>query len=289
MTDHPNKNRLAIGTVRYLNTAPLIEGLDRCRDVELIRAVPANLVGMLETQPPTAHACLTSLIDLARSTTPLAAIPVGMIGCDGPTLTVRLFSRVPLDRVTTIHADTDSHTSVTLARLLLRDATGRIPEIADYDAREHTVPGDPDGWPETVLLIGDKVVTDAIPAVRYPHQHDLGAWWHEMTGLPFVYAVWACRAADADTPAVRTIAALLDRQRRRNRERVDHIISKRARDAGWPDDLARRYLGELLRYEVGPRERDAAQRFLNLAAEAGLAPEHQITWADAGQPQPCPS
>ena len=43
------------------------------------------------------------------------------------------------------------------------------------------------------LLIGDKVVTDAPPTDRYPHQMDLGEAWKDLTGLPFVYAMWMCR------------------------------------------------------------------------------------------------
>lgn len=283
--------KIPVGTVRYLNTAPLITGLDKARDLEMIRAVPANLAPMLgsELDPDLgdqaqdtlerASIAIVSVVDLAQSKTPLTAVPVGMIGCEGPTLTVRMFSRVPLDKVTTIHADTDSHTSVMLARLLVKDATGRLPDVADYDAREQAVAKDPAGWPETVLLIGDKVVTDTVPAVRYPHQHDLGAWWNQITGLPFVYAVWACRSEDAGSEEIAHAAMILDRQRRRNRARLDHIVSAKASQAGWPDDLARRYLGELLRYEVGPREREAAQRFLDLAADNGLVPRHQITWA----------
>ena len=50
---------------------------------------------------------------------------------------------------------------------------------------------------QSVLLIGDKVVTDAPPEERYPYQMDLGAAWKELTGLPFVYAVWSVPDSDA--------------------------------------------------------------------------------------------
>jgi predicted solute-binding protein len=207
-----------------------------------------------------------------------------MIGCDGPTLTVRVFSESPLEEVTSICADTDSHTSVVLCRLLFRRLFGRDVRIVPFDARERVAAGasaDDVEHPPTVLLIGDKVVTDPTPTVRYPHQLDLGEAWKKETGLPFVYAAWACRAAEASSPKVRGIAALLDRQRRHNRTRLDWIAATRGPAARWPTDLAGRYLGKLLRYELGPREREAVTRFHGLAREAGFLPHKDpVVWAD---------
>jgi chorismate dehydratase len=54
---------------------------------------------------------------------------------------------------------------------------------------------------EAVLVIGDPAL---ILSARhaYPHCVDLGAAWKQLTGLPFVFAVWAARRA-ADPGAVR--------------------------------------------------------------------------------------
>ena len=270
-----------IGAVRYLNTAPLIEGLDQVQGLTLIPAVPSRLAPMLEAGQ--VDVALASIVDLVGGRVPLTVLPVGMIGCDGPTLTVRVFSEVPLSEVTEVCADTDSHTSVILCRLLFRRRFGRDVVIVPFDARERVVVsegGVRSGHPSTVLLIGDKVVTDPTPAVRYPHQLDLGEAWKQETGLPFVYAAWACRAEDAEKPEIRMAAELLDRQRRHNRTRLDWIASTRAPGARWPADLAGKYLGTLLRYELGAREREAAERFLGMAREAGMLPhERAIAWA----------
>jgi chorismate dehydratase len=281
---------IRIACVRYLNTVPLIEGLDKVAGVELILTVPsriADMVGAGVRASGGADLGLCSLIDAARSPTPLALMPVGMIGCDGPTHTVRLFSSVPIERITRIHADADSHTSIALCRVLLAKLHDLHPRIIDFDAREQIeLPTGKTGSsaasepaaPETLLLIGDKVVTDPPAADRYPHQLDLGEAWKALTGLPFVYAVWMCRAADADTPRIRAAAAVLDRQRRHNRTRLDWIIRTRAPEHRWPSDLAARYLGSLLRYEVGAREREAAQRFIDEAAALQLIPGGMLQW-----------
>lgn len=272
-----------IGAVRYLNTAPLIEGLDQLQGLTVVPAVPSRLGPMLEAGQ--VDIALASVVDLVGGRTPLTALPVGMIGCDGPTLTVRVFSEEPLENVREICADTDSHTSVVLCRLLFRMRFGRDVAIVPFDARERVVVTEAGARPEpehppTVLLIGDKVVTDPSPAVRYPYQLDLGEAWKQETGLPFVYAVWACRTADVDKPEIRSAMALLDRQRRHNRTRLDWIAATRAPGARWPTDLAGKYLGRLLRYELGDRERRAAETFLTRAREAGLLPHTRaIDWA----------
>ena len=261
---------IRIASVSYLNTAPLMTGLDRLGGLSVQPEVPARLIDTLEAG--SADLALISAVDLARSAEPLTAVPVGMIGCAGPTLTVRVFSRVEPRQIRRIHADTDSHTSAVLAQVLVAEATGVVPELVPFDA-----PGEPAGDAEAVLLIGDKVVTSP-PPEGFDHGFDLGEHWHALTGFPFVYAVWACRSADAGSEAVIAAADLLDRQRRRNRTRPDWIVTTKAGRAGWTDDLARHYLGGLLRYEVGPDERAGLQRFLTMAADLGLAPRWTPRW-----------
>lgn len=260
-----------VGCVRYLNTLPLIEGVDALPGVELVPAAPSHICGMLESGD--VDIGLVSLIDYANSKVPFRIIPVGMIGSDGPTHTVRIFSTKPINEVSEVWTDRESHTSVALARLVLREKYGIEPELHGFDARERIPVESPVSdmdWPDTMLLIGDKVVTESPPAVRYPHQIDLGEAWKDITGLPFVYAAWMCRAEDAESPRIRTAVSLLDRQRRHNRTRMDWIVSKNAPGFGWPLDLAREYLGSLLRFDLDDRARQGAERFLRRASEAGL-------------------
>ncbi|MBL8964656.1 MAG: menaquinone biosynthesis protein [Phycisphaeraceae bacterium] len=272
-----------IAAVRYLNTVPLIEGLDKTAGVRVQTAVPSKIAGMVATGE--ADIGLASIIDAASSSVGMTLIPAGMIGCDGPTLTVRLYSRTPINQVRTVHADTDSRTSVALCRVLLDMVHGLLPEFVSFDARERVADGGQEAnWPDAMLLIGDKVVTDSPPAVRYPHQMDLGSAWKELTGLPFVYATWMCRSDawdDPDSgPRLRTAAALLDRQVRHNLTRLDWIIANRSADHRWPADLARSYLTEHLRFCVGDREREAVNLFLSHAARADLCRPEPARWSD---------
>ncbi len=274
-----------VGAVSYLNTLPLIEGLEKLDGLELSLAAPSLLVPMLERDE--VDLALTPVVDQQRAACELAFVPAGMIASDGPTLTVRLFSKRPLAELDRVHADTESHTSVILLRVLLHELYGVRPEIVSFDARERIAttddaePAEPIEWPEAFLMIGDKVTRDSPPAVRYPHQLDLGEAWRELTGAPFVYAMWMCRAADVDSDAVRLAASLLDRQRRHNLTRLDWIAKTQGAQHGWPEDLASDYLGRMLRYQVGPEHRRAVELFFERAGALGYLERRPVLWQGA--------
>lgn len=271
---------LRLGCVSYLNTLPLIEGLGKLAGVRLTLTAPARLTDlMLEDRIDLG---LMSVIDFqnAPEEAGLAMLTCGMIGCDGPTLTVRVFSRVPFEKVGTLSADVDSHTSVALARVLLAEQFGTRPVVTAFDADAHRTAretGDAGGWPEAVLLIGDKVVTDAPPSDLYPFQMDLGEAWKDLTGLPFVYAVWMCREGTRNDARLPGVTAALDRQRRHNAGRLSWIISQRAALRGWPAPLASTYVRSHLRYDLTPAHRAGVDRFFDLAHAHGVIARRRAT------------
>lgn len=258
--------RRRIGCVSFLNARPLIDGLDDHPELAVHYDVPAGLLDDLTAGRVDLALC--PVIDFQLAERPLTVVPAGGIGCDGPTLTVRLFSRVPLERVDRVLADTDSHTSVVLLQLLMHDLYGSRVGI---EPLERGAEVDWSAGPEAILLIGDKVVAAAPPAELYPYQLDLGSAWKTLTQLPFVFAVWMARQ---DEPLGRA-PDLLDRQRRHNAGRVEAIAAESGPRHGWAAPLAAHYLRDLLRYEIGERELQAMQRFWKRAAELALIERHR--------------
>jgi chorismate dehydratase len=263
---------LRLGSVSYLNARPLIWGLDRDPGIELVLDVPSRLLdGLCSARYDLA---LLPVIDYQRAEG-LVIVPAGGIGSDGPALTVRIFSRVPIEKIDALACDPDSHTSVALARLVLARRYGVRPEMLDLRRAGERGEGRP---AEARLLIGDKVVCDE--PVDFPYQLDLGQEWKEMTGLPFVFAVWTAReGVDVEAVYVKLAAA-----RTEGIKQVDRIVAEHAVPRGWPADLARRYLLENLRYEVGEREIEAMDLFWRLAGEEGRAvePKQIGAWRDRG-------
>lgn len=257
----PVRGQRRVGCVSFLNAKPLIEGFRESvpPDVQLEFDVPSALLDGLETGRTDIALC--PVIDFYRSHEPLEIVPVGGIGCHRSTLTVKLCSRTPIDQIRCIHADTDSHTSVALVQIVLHEAYGIRPQIASYDAND-----DNNDRPDTVLLIGDKVVHAAPPTLQYQYQLDLGEVWAAQTGLPFVFAVWMARQGADLGP----IPRMLEARRVDNALRIDQIVTDHAEAHGWPQDLARQYLGQLLHYEIGPAQLEAIDIFAAKAHKLGL-------------------
>ncbi|MBT8483946.1 MAG: hypothetical protein KJO43_00095, partial [Phycisphaerae bacterium] len=254
-----------LGVVSFLNARPLIDGLETLADVSVRHSVPSRLIDqLLEDEVDVA---LCSSIDYQRSPEPLLALPAGLLGGDGATLTVRLFSQRPVGELESVYCDTDSHTSVALLRILLRERYDCDPAIVDYHVREHVAHHRPAGEPPAMLLIGDKVVTDAPDASRYPVQLDLGAEWASHTTLPFVYALWLVRAT-LDPERIALAQAVLDRQRRRNRDRIDPIVYRHA--TKWPAGVARSYLADHIAYDLTEDRHAGLELFYEKALAHGL-------------------
>lgn len=247
---------IRIAAVSFFNTTPLVYGLADDPDVSLRFAVPSALLDELLTQR--ADVALLPVIDYQRAPN-LRLLPATGIGCDGPTLTVRLFSRSPIEHTRVLAADTDSHTSVALARIILRKRYGLQPEVIPLDRASD----DPD---TTRLVIGDKVITHEPRG--FPHQHDLGEEWKQMTGLPFVFATWMVR----DGVAVGDLGTRLRNCLSNGLSRVDGLVERHGIPRGWPADVARKYLTEYLKFEIGDQQLLAIERFHALAAECGIIP-----------------
>src|SRR5512133_696711 len=144
-----NMNTIRIACVSYLNTRPLVAGLDEVPGVKTSYAVPARLLDTLLADE--CELAILPVIDYQRADD-LVMVPASCIGADGHVQTVRLFSRVPYDQIKSVSADVESHTSVVLCRILLKQVYGIEPEI---------VPSAVYGHCDARLLIGDKVVCNA--------------------------------------------------------------------------------------------------------------------------------
>ncbi|MEP0848169.1 MAG: menaquinone biosynthesis protein [Phycisphaerae bacterium] len=315
---------LRTGVVSFLNSRPLIDGLDRRGDVRLIFDVPSALAARLECGE--LDVALVPIIDVIRSEGRLRVVSDGCIACDGETMTVRVFSQTPPDRIQTLWVDGDSHTSIALATVLWRELFGRALEVRPFDSRAQSVQDCP-----SVLLIGDKVVRTQ---GGFAYEIDLGGAWRQHTGLPFVFAVWAAHArgdrqgAGFDPSRDRKAAGTIDREQA---ARATRFCSSRdcegaglcggpslfellgaARDRGvarareiavqdgpprwWPAELAVRYLTRCLKFKLDARYVEGADLFARLCGRYGLVPvDTEIEWpekllasANSEAPAACP-
>jgi len=251
--------RVRIGAVSYLNTRPLVFGLERGMlpaDADLSYAPPATLADRLARGA--LDIGLIPAIELARIPDLEIAPGLGIV-CHGATRSVLLVTRRPLDRIRTVALDPESRTSNALARVLFRKVWGGSPEfvVGPRDLDEAL------GGADAAVRIGDKALFEPVPAGF--RAHDLGTAWTGATGLPFVFAVWACRPGALSRPLYRAMHA----SRRDGARHLDAIADDYTWNGRQHPEVARAYLRENIRFRLGAVELRALSAFLRSAREAG--------------------
>jgi chorismate dehydratase len=98
-----------------------------------------------------------------------------------------------------------------------------------------------------------------------PH-HDLGRLWRERTGLPMVFAVFAC--GDPPPPEIAALEEALLAAHEAARANPEELAREASGRYGYPAGFLARYF-EKLRYRFGPRERAGLLTFFELARDAG--------------------
>jgi len=255
--EHP----VRVGAVNYLNTKPLICDLEQLApQAELILEVPSRLADLLAEGE--LDIALIPVIEYFRSGC-YCVVPNIAIASRGPVLSVTLFSRVPWTSIRRVALDAGSRTSAALTQILLRKRYGVSAEVVSLplDCAAEDVEAD------AVLLIGDRAMRACLPG--FQHAFDLGQEWFDWTGLPFVYAVWAVRQG-VDLCGV---DEALYQAKKRGLDRVGVIAYAEAPRLGLDAGFCRRYLSNILHFDLGPREQAGLRRYYALACELGLAPE----------------
>jgi chorismate dehydratase len=193
MADLKATENLRVGKVSFINTLPIfypLESGEVQHDFEIICGTPADLNALLAADQ--LDLGLVSSIEYARHFDKYLLLPDLSVSCKKEVCSVLLLSRVPLQELEghEILLTPKSHTSIALLKLLLSRRFVLAPQyrVTDYHASGPR-------WPagaQAVLAIGD----DALQLSKSPEvaiSLDLGAAWHQWTGHPFVFAVWALR------------------------------------------------------------------------------------------------
>jgi predicted solute-binding protein len=244
-----NENeKFRIGSVKYLNAAPLTRGIEG----EMIFATPAKLAEMLRRDQLDAALVSVTEVLLNDRYDILDGIAIASLG---EVYSVILAHKKPLAEAAEIFCDTASLTSVNLLKVLLAEKN-LFPKFVPLENYAAAVEKD------FVLLIGDR----AIDFQRAPHAHeifDLGAAWFELTNLPFVYAVWALRRGIENKELRRE----LKQAKKFGMETLDGIIETREE---YDEDFRRDYLGWHIHYHLAEDEKRGIAKFCELLTKHNL-------------------
>lgn len=231
-----------IGSVHYLNAAPLTYGIED----QIVFTTPARLAEMLRRDELDAALVSITEVLLNDRYDILDGVAIAALG---EVYSVLLAHKQPLAEVREVYCDTASLTSVNLLRVLLAER-GLKPVFKPLESYAAAPEKD------FVLLIGDP----AIDFQRQRHSHqifDLGTEWFALTGLPFVFAIWALRRG----PDQRANCRMLAVARENGLRQLERIVENRPEyDAAF----RREYFQKHIRYHLDAEEKRGIERFCEL-------------------------
>ncbi len=254
--------RLRLGRIGYINCEPIYYAIEHGlvpAECTLHYGTPSELNAQLRAG--TLDVSVVSVMEPALCPDAYVILPDLAIACDGPVESVLLASTRPIAELEgcPVALTRQSLTSVYLIKFLLERMYGIAPKYQTDERPEEAA---------ARLVIGDEALR---VGPQFPHRLDLGQAWRQLTGLPFVFAVWAVRRsvwAAAGTP-VRALHAALQASKAYARKAPDEIVASARRRLSLPPDACRRYLTDRLCFDLGLRHRQGLQRFLTLLADAG--------------------
>ena len=130
------------------------------------------------------------------------------------------------------------------------------------------------------LLIGDQAI-----AFRQRHAGefqfwDLGEQWKNLTGLPFVYALWLIRPEVVDA---KSVAQRLRALRDENLTNLDDLVSDSVaggveQDSRSMTEFLTQYYSEHLRFSFGEAEKQGLEHFAHLCVRHCVLPRRDRTF-----------
>ncbi len=261
--------QIQIGAVSYLNSRPLIEGLEGLLpSANLVLDYPSRLADALSNGQ--LDVALIPSIEYFRRPG-YEVISDACVAARGEVLSVKLYCRVHPGQIRTLALDEGSRTSAALTKVILAERYGVIPKTEPLRMESTTT----DSGADAVLLIGDRAMHS--PEESFTEVMDLGQFWYDWTGLPFVFAMWVARR-EVNTEGV---DEALSHARDLGIANVADIAREEAPRLGISETLAHTYLTRNLHYHLTSAERSGLKLFSELAAQHNLVkPNVDIVYRD---------
>jgi len=263
--------RPRVGKVRYINCEPVYYGIEEGAvpaDCDLVEGNPAELNRMMAQGE--LDISVISSVAYAQSPERYRLLPDLAIACDGAVGSVIFSSRLPF---TDLHGQQvlitrESLTSAYLLCILLQRAYGVEPIYLRSEVKAELPQG-----AAGCLLIGDPALRAGFER-QYPYQLDLGWGWKALSGLPFIFALWAVREAFYQERPEETWAlhrALLA-SKAYSLARVEAISAAVHERVGISQEACLNYLRQQLSFDLSPRHLEGLERFLQMPEVNGLVP-----------------
>lgn len=231
----------------YANSVPLAQFIPEvCPDAEVILDYPARLLERLLNRQ--VDAALMPVADYFA--TPGLDMINGLgIAAERRVRSVLLRCHRRLEEVETVKLDPASRTSNALARILLDRHWKRPVRFVEGGSKQST---------DAEVVIGDRALCEPSGAGG---DYDLASAWRDMTGLPFVFAVWAFRK---DHPRPDRLAQVVQQAKRAGLAALPEIVRQQSAKLNLPESFCLDYFTDCIRYDLGSPHNEAMRLFRSL-------------------------
>jgi chorismate dehydratase len=251
--------KLRVGIVNFLNSKPLAWGFLKGHHADLFAPSyhPPALVARLLGQGNLDVGLIPS-IEVQRIPG-LKILPDLCVSATHEVRSVLLVSSVPAEKIRRVALDQNSRTSAALLRILMQERFHLDPEYLTERADVPRMLEDADA----ALVIGDPALK--VDRERY-QVFDLAAEWKALTGLPFVFAVWAVRP-EVEFP---DLSFYFKSSLRYGMSSLDTLVREAAAELSLDSAEVRAYLTENLAFFLRQDEIAGLEEFYRRAHEYGL-------------------
>lgn len=273
MKRNDEERRTRVGVVYYLNTQPLVYGLEKeIANGEIhnhkIHSPEKSLFNLIYGSPSQCSDLLSErkvditilpVIEYARSDR-YKIVPGISISSRGDAGSVLLFSKKIIQDIKTIALDESSRTSSALLRVLC---------FEKFNIRPHFIQMPPEASRmleknDAALIIGDQALF--VPRhLKEVVVSDLGRDWFEMTSLPFVFAFWA---GYPDVPF--SCLDQIKKSKSAGLKKFKEISEQYLFHGTALPDLAYSYLSNNMRYSLGEEEKNGLELFYDFCLKHKL-------------------
>jgi chorismate dehydratase len=263
--------RIAAST--YLNSAPLVysftRGFLRRKYAFVGDEAPSRCAAMLAAGE--CEIALIPVIEYQRIPN-LLIIPEVAVAAKDRVRSVLIAARRPLEEVRRLTLDASSRTSQALAQILFRRRYGFLPECAERAPNPAIGCENMLESSDAALIIGDPAMKlESLVSKLDLKIYDLAEEWRAMTGLPFVFAVWAVR--EETCAAAPNLARDFIAAKREGIDHVEQIATQYANELELPGDELLDYLRDNVNYDLDEENVAGMKLYFDLARDCGLIPQ----------------
>ena len=267
-----NDKTIYMGKISYINASPVFYGFDHGLLPAWLKMVP-DVPSVLNRKIKTGQVKVSpiSAAFYAMNYKDLLLLPDLSISCNGRVLSVILASNYKIDELEgkKVMFSRESASAASFMKMIFNQRKVfpdyRIGDVNNFQKVSESV--------DAVLVIGDTALTHPWNQV-FENCIDLGQLWHEMTQLPFVFAVWVVRRSFAlqYPDIVKEIHRLLLESKYQGYQHIDKIIEAGKNKLNLKESVIKDYF-DLLYCDLDEKKIKAMALFFNSLLDQGILNE----------------